>query len=74
MSRMDKLVNELTPKCGCGKPARYYVADNKMACNKVIRCLTYDEAIEALKEANMEILQLKKGIAGLQAVVRELVK
>lgn len=29
--------------CGCGQPARYFVADGKTACNKQMRCPTYDE-------------------------------
>jgi hypothetical protein len=48
--------------CGCGKRVRYDVADGKQACNKYMRCLTREEAVEALKWANMTILRAEQQI------------
>lgn len=43
--------------CGCGRPARYMTPSGD-ACNKYMRCLTYEELGEALKQANCNLLNL----------------
>jgi hypothetical protein len=43
--------------CGCGRAVRYMTPSGD-ACNKYMRCLTYEEQGEALKQANMRLLNL----------------
>lgn len=44
-------------KCGCGKDARYFVADSgKSSCNKIFRCPTYDELVEINKQRTLLIM------------------
>ena len=45
--------------CGCGKPTRYMTQDG-LACNKVARCMTYEEQ-------RKHIIELK---AALQQAIR----
>jgi hypothetical protein len=40
---MSQIIRGSLEKCGCGKIVRYLVADGKTACNKQMRCPTYDE-------------------------------
>lgn len=57
--------------CGCGKPVRYMVADEKFACNKHFRCLNRDEAVEALKLANTLIAELEAENESLKLQLRQ---
>lgn len=43
--------------CGCGRAIRYMTPSGD-ACNKHMRCMTYEEQGEALKQANMRLLNL----------------
>jgi hypothetical protein len=43
--------------CGCGKPIRYMTPSGD-ACNKHVRCLTYEEQRDALALANMKLMTL----------------
>ena len=43
--------------CGCGRPIRYMTPTGD-ACNKYVRCPTYEEQAEALKRAHMWLLNL----------------
>lgn len=58
-AEIEALCARLLPAglCGCGRPARY-MTNSGDACNKYIRCLTYEEQGEALKQANMWLLSL----------------
>lgn len=42
--------------CGCGKPARYET-HRGMACNKYIRCPTYEELRELLEVLTREMMR-----------------
>lgn len=48
------LTEAATPRCGCGKPIRYETQSG-MACNKYMRCLTREEAVDALQRANARL-------------------
>ena len=43
--------------CGCGRPVRYMTKSGD-ACNKYMRCQTYEEQGEALKQANLQLMNL----------------
>lgn len=43
--------------CGCGRPVRYMTKSGD-ACNKYMRCPTYEEQGEALKQANLRLMNL----------------
>ena len=43
--------------CGCGRRIRYMTPSGD-ACNKYGRCPTYEEQGEALRQANMRLLNL----------------
>jgi hypothetical protein len=59
----DYLTTDSAPgPCGCDKPVRYMVGDNEYACNKYMRCLTYEEMRDALALANTGILKLRTAI------------
>ena len=51
--------------CGCGKACHYYDLFGAPACNRYFRCLTGDEAIEALKEANIKIILVQELLGSL---------
>lgn len=56
--------------CGCGRPERYMVTRNGeqvFACNKYMRCLTYDELGNALSHANSLLMAYreKRAVDGL---------
>ncbi len=52
--------------CGCGRPVRYMTQTGD-ACNKYMRCLTYEELKLALAKANILLLAYrnKRAVDGL---------
>jgi len=52
--------------CGCGRPVRYMTQSGD-ACNKYMRCLTYEELGQALSHASALLLayRAKRAVDGL---------
>ena len=52
--------------CGCGRPIRYMTPSGD-ACNKYMRCLTYEEQRDALMKLNMLLMayRAKREVDGL---------
>lgn len=57
MSGGNSAVLSTAGLCGCGRPVRY-MTPSGYACNKHMRCLTYEEQGAALRQANTQILNL----------------
>jgi hypothetical protein len=61
---------ELIGKCGCGKPNRYQVPNNQLACNKHLRCPTYDEAVNMLIQARQENALMREVLDSIANPIR----
>ncbi len=57
MSGGNSAVLSTAGLCGCGRPVRY-MTPSGYACNKHMRCLTYEEQGAALRQANTQMLNL----------------
>lgn len=49
-------------KCGCGRPVRYSMLRSAGACNKYMRCPTYDELREGIEKANRRLLAYQNAV------------
>lgn len=50
--------------CGCGMPVRYSMPgkEDQGSCNKRLRCPTYGELQEALRQANRRLAAYQKAV------------
>jgi len=44
--------------CGCGKPSTYQTRDGRGACNKHMRCPSYEGLVQANKDLSHDFLKL----------------
>ena len=51
--------------CGCGKPVRYMIGGTEGACNRYMRCLTYEDLIVALVKSNETIHHLRTALESI---------
>jgi len=73
MNDNDKFV-DMT--CGCGRDGVYDMGNGKYSCNKYIRCPTYDELENQLKECRSDLRICKSKLntlAEARNIINELV-